>query len=152
MPIHPLCGQSLPVVQAYRDRSGHCFVHVKHPDGSVLRLPVEWTDRVGPWTAVQVEEKFPKVDAGVLLRLVRALEALREGHEAESGMIHVEAGPDATPRGEPIRSSKTGRSDGHALPGRRGRPGRSDEAPNSRGDPGGNAPGSAGSNDARNAR
>lgn len=48
MPVHPLLGQSLRLVRDYRDRSGRSFVLVEHPEGCVVRLPVEWTDRVGP--------------------------------------------------------------------------------------------------------
>jgi hypothetical protein len=42
-PFHPLHGRSFPLL--YRGHSGEeRWVIVQRPDGSVLRLPIEWTD------------------------------------------------------------------------------------------------------------
>lgn len=44
---HPLCGQHLPVVRFQRF-AGQPAVVVMHPDGSRLRLPLEWTSAASP--------------------------------------------------------------------------------------------------------
>jgi hypothetical protein len=42
-PFHPLHGQSFPLL--YRGHTGdERWVVLQRPDGSVLRLPTEWTD------------------------------------------------------------------------------------------------------------
>ena len=42
-PFHPFRGQSFPVL--YRGHSGEeRWVVLQRPDGSVVRLPIEWTD------------------------------------------------------------------------------------------------------------
>jgi hypothetical protein len=46
-PFHPLRGQSLPLL--YRGHTGEeRWVVLQRPDGSVLRVPTEWTDRRTP--------------------------------------------------------------------------------------------------------
>ena len=46
-PFHPLRGQRFPLL--YRGHTGEeRWVVLQRPDGSVLRLPIEWTDLRAP--------------------------------------------------------------------------------------------------------
>lgn len=44
LPIHALAGHSV-VVEGLKRQGGQQYVRVRHPDGGVLAVPVDWTDR-----------------------------------------------------------------------------------------------------------
>ena len=44
LPIHPLAGQVVNV-EGFKRQSGRQYVLVRHPDGSRVGLPLDWTDR-----------------------------------------------------------------------------------------------------------
>ena len=147
MPAHPLAGQSLRLVRSCRGRSGKSFVFVEDPQGYVLRLPVEWTDRVGPWQPLEVDGRNPKLDARVLLALAGAVDAVGALREADSGMLHVSGAPDVagsvqSSRGPAPRAGEPSVSDqpeGKSGTGRAAR---------RRGESGQDAPGGVGPGDA----
>jgi hypothetical protein len=46
-PFHPLCGQTLPLL--HRGHTGEeRWIVLQRPDGSILRVPTEWTDLRSP--------------------------------------------------------------------------------------------------------
>jgi len=85
LPIHPLRGESLPVLRAVRDRKGRSFVEAQHPDGWTLRLPVEWTDRAHPSQVVTVAGRAARATADDLLQLVRVARSMMEHGEFLDG-------------------------------------------------------------------
>jgi hypothetical protein len=78
-PFHPLHGQSLPLL--YRGHTGEeHWVILQRTDGSVLRLPIDWTDRRTPdgyGDVARGRSRFRLPDLVRLAESVRLL--LREG-------------------------------------------------------------------------
>ena len=78
-PFHPLYGQSLPLL--YRGHTGEePWVVLQRPDGSVVRLPIEWTDLRTPdgyGDVARGRSRFRLPDLVRLAESVRSL--LREG-------------------------------------------------------------------------
>jgi hypothetical protein len=72
-PVHPLAGRVVAVVRWVRLRDGRRYVDVRHPEGSVLRLPLDLTDRGNPYGAVT----GARVSPSGLLRLASAIAASR---------------------------------------------------------------------------
>ncbi len=44
LPIHPLAGQTV-AVDGLKRQGGRQYVRVRHPDGGVIAVPIDWTDR-----------------------------------------------------------------------------------------------------------
>jgi hypothetical protein len=78
MAIHPLAGRALPLVGLDRDRLGRRFVRVAHPWGCVLRLPVEWTDRVDPGRVPRIRGRAVRLLLRGLLQVAGLIEELRQ--------------------------------------------------------------------------
>ena len=78
-PYHPLRGQSFPVL--YRGHSGEeRWVVLQRPDGSVVRLPIEWTDLRTPDGYGDVARGRSRFRLPDLVRLAGSVHlALREG-------------------------------------------------------------------------
>ena len=78
-PFHPLHDRSFPLL--YRGHSGEeRWVIVQRPDGSVLRLPTEWTDLRTPdgyGDVARGRSRFRLTDLVRLAESVRSI--LREG-------------------------------------------------------------------------
>ena len=78
-PFHPLRGQSFPVL--YRGHSGEeRWVVLQRPDGSVVRLPIEWTDLRTPDGYGDVARGRSRFRLPDLVRLAESVRSvLREG-------------------------------------------------------------------------
>ena len=78
-PFHPLRGQSFPVL--YRGHTGEeRWVVLQHPDGSVVRLPIEWTDLRTPDGYGDVARGRSRFRLPDLVRLAESVRLiLREG-------------------------------------------------------------------------
>ena len=78
-PFHPLHGQSLPLL--YRGHTGEeRWVVLQRPDGSVLRLPTDWTDRRTPDGYGDVARGRSRFRLPDLVRLAESVRlVLREG-------------------------------------------------------------------------
>ncbi len=75
MPIHPLRGRALELVQTQRDHMAQRqVVIVEMEDGSHIVLPIDWTDRGAPWVTPRVGRRDVKLCARGLLSLARFLE------------------------------------------------------------------------------
>ena len=80
MPVHPLAGSLLPVVRWVRSSDGRRYVDVRHTDGHVLRLPVDFTDQALPGRADAGAAGDVRVSVVGLLQLAAAV-AARESAE-----------------------------------------------------------------------
>jgi hypothetical protein len=80
-PFHPLHGQSFPPL--YRGHTGEeRWVVLQRPDGSVLRLPTEWTDLRAPDGYRDVARGRSRFRLPDLLRLAESVRLiLREGEQ-----------------------------------------------------------------------
>ena len=78
LPVHPLRGLALPVVQVVRSRDGRRYIEAEHPRGWTIRLPMEWTDRAAPLAPARVAGREAKVHTRDLLRLADAV-ATKDG-------------------------------------------------------------------------
>jgi Family of unknown function (DUF5372) len=78
-PFHPLHGHSFPLL--YRGHTGQeRWVVLQRPDGSVLRLPTEWTDLRTPDGYGDVARGRSRFRLPDLVRLAESLRLiLREG-------------------------------------------------------------------------
>ena len=78
-PFHPLHGQSFPLL--YRGHTGEeRWVVLQRPDGSVLRLPTEWTDPRAPDGYGDVARGRSRFRLPDLVRLAESVRLiLREG-------------------------------------------------------------------------
>lgn len=75
MPIHPLRGQALKLVELRRDHiAQRQMVIAELADGSHMVLPVDWTDRGKPWGNPQHGGVEVKLCGRGLLRMARAVE------------------------------------------------------------------------------
>jgi hypothetical protein len=62
LPIHPLAGQSV-AVEGLKRQSGRQYVRVRHPDGSTVCIPIDWTDRWPARRVPEVDEQGALLDA-----------------------------------------------------------------------------------------
>ena len=69
LPIHPLCGQRLPLIRVLRRSTGLSSVQLEHPDHSVVELSLAWTDLRPRASAPRVRGQVLHVGLGDLLRL-----------------------------------------------------------------------------------
>ena len=124
-PVHPLAGRVVAVVRWVRLRDGRRYVDVRRPDGSVLRLPLDLTDRASPCGAMA----GARVSPSGLLRLASAVAA----SQADGQKVDESARAELTGvQPEQMRSSHVG-SPGETRPGCAARAG----ASAADGDPGG---------------
>jgi hypothetical protein len=72
LPVHPLAGQSV-VVEGLKRQSGRQYVRVRHPDGSVLAVPVDWTDRWPQRCVPEVGTRRALLDPRRLQRAARVV-------------------------------------------------------------------------------
>jgi hypothetical protein len=82
LPTHPLQGLRLPVARAVRAADGRRYVDVEHPQGLLVRLALEWTDRGGPLVPPHVQDREVRLAVRGLLELVRAVAAALDQHRA----------------------------------------------------------------------
>ncbi len=75
LPVHPLCGSRLSVVRRIRDSRGHRYIDVRHPQGHVVRLPVDFTDVVPVVQMPQRGGREPRASVAGLLALAAAVRA-----------------------------------------------------------------------------
>jgi len=82
LPVHPLVGQSLPLVREVYDRDRRRFLDVEHPRGWILRVPAEWTDRgppsVGPSAPIRGSVRGLRCLADQVAAATRSLDAARD--------------------------------------------------------------------------
>ena len=70
-PVHPMVGQSLPVIRHVRALGGSALV-VRFPDGHAAIIPVHWTDLRPAVPPLQLQGRLPLLHP-VALQQVRAL-------------------------------------------------------------------------------
>ena len=138
-PIHPLCGQSLPVVR-YLQSQGRPAVVVQFPDGEAVAIPLDWTDRRPHCPPLSVRGQCPRLHPGSLVQLRARVDALQRQADSsaeldESGATWAcsarkephDAGKDLPsvapfdPASLPRRPRKPAASDRRAAPRQRGR-------------------------------
>lgn len=77
LPIHPLAGQCVPV-DGLKKQSGRQYVLVRHPDGSKVGLPLDWTDRWPQRSVPGIDGRQPLLVAEGLQSVALAVEDLKD--------------------------------------------------------------------------
>jgi hypothetical protein len=147
MPIHPHVGRPLAVVRWLVQR-GVRYVDLESPQGSTLRVPVEWTDHGAPMVVAAIRGRAAKLDLGGLRRLAEWVGEKLDRADESALTVEQDEAIDAAPaqrrRREQASSAggavvaRVGRDrSGRPLPGsrraRRARPQLDEDAPSGRG-------------------
>jgi hypothetical protein len=147
MPVHPHVGRPLAVVRWLVQR-GVRYVDLESPQGTTLRVPVEWTDHGAPMVVAAFRGRAAKLDFVSLRRLAACVGEKLDGADASALKVVQDEATDAAPaqsrRREQAGSAggvvvaRVGRDrSGRPLPGpRRGRRARTqldEDAPSGRG-------------------
>ena len=138
-PIHPLCGQSLPVVRLLHSL-GRPAVVVQFPDGYATAIPLDWTDRRPLSPPLSVRGRNPRMHPSSLLQMRALVGALQDQADSaakldapsaawacSAGKEPQDAGKDlpsvapVDPASLPRRPRKPAASDLGAAPRQRGR-------------------------------
>lgn len=77
LPIHPLVGQAV-VVEGMKRQAGRQYVQIRHPDGSKLGLPLDWTDRWPAQEMPELEGRRPLLAPDGLQRVALIVAAARQ--------------------------------------------------------------------------
>lgn len=96
-PIHPMVGQSLPVVRHVR-ALGRSAVSVRFPDGHTATIPVDWTDLRPAAPPLQLQGRRPLLHPAALQQLRLRVDELM--HKASSA-AKLDDGPQSFPASEP---------------------------------------------------
>ena len=75
LPGHPLRGRPLVLLRLLRSRTGDGYADVEHPDGSPLRVPLEWADRSIPSPVPTLDGREVCLSVAGLLQLAAVVRA-----------------------------------------------------------------------------
>jgi len=126
MPVHPFCGRKLPLVHPVVTADGRRYLDLAVPDGTMLRVPVEWTDRGAPVAPPRIDGRDVRLSARWLLELAGAVADMldqQRGQPHISEQASIEEPPSGPVDAAPATASH--RSEHRRRPqGRRRRPNR----------------------------
>ena len=116
LPGHPLRGRPLVLVRLIHSRVGDNYADVEHPDGSPLRVPLEWTDRSIPSPVPTLDGREVCLSVAGLLHLAAVVRAAQSaGHGTHQSSTDSQSqdrpGPSATPAA-PVVEPRSRRSAG----------------------------------------
>ena len=87
-------GQRLEVVRHLRGRRRRSVV-VVFPDGGHVKIPIEWTELVGPMAVLRVGRRVPRLHPGSLLEVVARVKDLLSTEAADRPREKLASAPRA---------------------------------------------------------
>ncbi len=96
MPVHPFVGRRLPVVRWLKQR-GVRYVDLESPQGTTVRVPVEWTDHGAPIVVGAIRGRAAKLDVGGLRRLAEWVGRKLDGAGVSALTVGQDEATDAGP-------------------------------------------------------